>query len=62
MSEKYHYIIYKYPYWGKGTFFLMLNYFAQEIVKDTKVFRVNSVYSFKNLFMFQFDPDPQFGP
>ena len=44
---------------GVGGHFFMLLYFAQ---KKTKIFRKNKIYSFKNNFKFNFEPDPHLNP
>ena len=47
---------------GVGGNILMLPYFGQKLVQETKIFRINWTYSLKDIFKFIFDPDPKFEP
>ena len=50
------------PLGGRGANIFKLPFLAQKYFQVTKILRVNQNYSFKPIFIFKFDPDPNLTP
>ena len=50
------------PLEGQGAKIFKLLFLAQKFILVTKIFRVNQNYSFKIIFIFKFDPNPNLTP
>ena len=55
-------LLYKNAPVGVGGRIFNFNLYQSSTGLGDKIFRVNGVYSFINIFMFKFDLDPKFGP